>query len=222
MKELTILQQFAITLLSRSPLAIKFYWTGGTLLSFKYLHHRKSFDLDFFSEKVFTFYEVNSWIQELKREGNFNKISYEKIYDRFEFFLEGKENLRIDFATYNHDKKTLNQRTKVLGVLADSLEDISANKIIALFDRNEPKDLFDIYFIITKAKIAPDRLLQLAEKKFGVTFSLNLFWSECFKTLPLLSSLTPLIYEKDKVQLIKNIEDFFKTESKKYLQKILK
>lgn len=222
MIELTSSQQLAISLLSQSGLSDKFYWTGGTLLSYKYLHHRKSLDLDFFTEKSFAFEEVNSWIQKLKTKGKFNKINYEKICDRWEFFLEGNKNLRIEFVLYNHDKKTLNKREKVLGVFSDSLEDIAANKIVALFDRNEPKDLFDIYFIITKAKIAPKRLLELAGKKFGVVFSLNLFWSECFKALPLLSSLNPLIYEKDKEQLIKNIEEFIKSESSKYLKNILK
>ena len=221
MKELTNPQKLAIDLLSKSPLVGKFYWTGGTLLSYKYLHHRKSLDLDFFTEKYFTFNEVNALISKLKDSGYFQKVNYEKIYDRWEFFLEGSENLRIDFALYNHDKKTLHSREKVLGVFADSLQDISANKIVALFDRNEPKDLFDIYFIITKGKIPPDRLIQLAEKKFGVTFNLNLFWSECFKAIPLLNSIKPLIYEKNKDALIYNIEEYFKSESKKHLDNIL-
>jgi len=38
-------------------------------------------------------------------------------------------------------------------VLVDSLEDIAANKIMALFDRNDPKDLVDLYFFLTKKNI---------------------------------------------------------------------
>lgn len=56
---LTPLQKKAIDLLAKSPLREKFYWTGGTLLSYHYLGHRKSLDVDFFSDEPFGFDEIN-------------------------------------------------------------------------------------------------------------------------------------------------------------------
>ena len=40
-------QRKAIDLLAKSPLREKFYGTGGTLLSYHYLNHRKSLDIVF-------------------------------------------------------------------------------------------------------------------------------------------------------------------------------
>lgn len=218
---LTPLQYKSIKFLASSNLAKKFYWTGGTLLSYHYLHHRKSLDLDFFSEHPFSFEEVNDWIDKLKKKAGFKKINYKKIFDRWEFLLENEEILRIEFVHYNHEKKTLRKRERLMGVYIDSLEDIAANKTLALFDRSEPKDLFDIYFLIRKARFTPNRLLKLVEEKFAVSFSDDLFWSEAFKSMPLLLQIQPLMIQKsqkEREQKLAEIEEYFRQESKKYLE----
>lgn len=220
--ELTKAQKLALEVLAKSPLNEKFYWTGGTLLSSYYLHHRKSLDIDLFSEKPFAFEEINEFIQVLKEKGGFKKAEYQKIFDRFEFLLQNNETLRIEFVYYNHEKKTLNKREKLLGVYIDSLEDVAANKIMAYFDRNEPKDLFDIYFLLTQKNILPETLLDLVSKKFGLEFSESLFWSESFKVFPLLHELKPFILEEThKETLLKEIEAYFKEKSSEFLKKHL-
>lgn len=100
--KLSNIQEKAISILASSSLAEKFYWTGGTLLSFHYLNHRNSLDLDFFSEKEFVFDEVNQLAKKIKNEIGFNKINFIKIFDRFEFIFENSEILRIEFVYYNH------------------------------------------------------------------------------------------------------------------------
>ena len=54
MKILTPDHEVILAILAKHEIAKRFYWTGGTLLSHYYLHHRKSFDLDFFSDTEFT------------------------------------------------------------------------------------------------------------------------------------------------------------------------
>lgn len=219
-------QTIALKLLASSPLKDKFYWTGGTLLSYHYLQHRLSLDLDFFTETPFSFEEISTFIENLKFRGEFKKVKYEKIYDRWEILYENHEDkLRIEFVYYNHEKKTLGKRELFLGVLIDSLEDIAANKTMAYFDRNEPKDLFDIYFLINKAKFTPRKLLELVKCKFGVRFDLALFWSEAFKGLPLFYTLSPLLLinsETEKEILLQKVATYFKTESSKYLRSKLR
>lgn len=92
--KLTPTQKLAIDLLSNSPLKKIFYWTGGTLLAYHYLHHRTSLDLDFFSEQLFTLETVTDFIQQLKETGGFNNVQYQKVFDRHEFLLENGEILR--------------------------------------------------------------------------------------------------------------------------------
>lgn len=221
---LTQPQKLAIDLLARSPLREIFYWTGGTLLSYHYLHHRESVDLDFFSEKKFSLEEINHFTQELKKKGNFTAVRYQKIFDRHEFIFENGEDLRIEFVYYNHEKKTLKKRGILLGIYVDSLDDAAANKVLAYFDRNEPKDLFDIYFLIHKTGFTPSRLLTLVQQKFGVSFNETSFWSEAFKCFPLLHTIKPLMLDKgsDKQeQMLKTIEDYFQEGSARFLRKNL-
>lgn len=222
---LTKTQEKTLFILANSALSKKFYWTGGTLLAYHYLHHRRSLDLDFFSEDVFSLEEVNKLVEQIKKDLELRKVSYQKIFDRFEFILENDEMLRLEFVYYNHDKKTLKKRDKILGVYVDSLEDIAANKTMAYFDRNEPKDLFDIYFLLHKGGFIPSQLLRLMRKKFGVSFNESLFWSESFKSIPLLNKLKPLILEKEEKKqdaLLNKIEKYFKDGSYKFLSKTLK
>jgi len=223
MIKLTEIQNKAIALLANSSLKKKFYWTGGTLLAVYYFQHRLSADLDFFSEKSFTFDEINSYIQNLKVGINQN-IVYNRIHDRHEFLFEGKEPLRIEFVLYNHEKKTLKSRQKYLGVYIDSLEDIAANKVIALMDRKEPKDLFDLYFIFTKAQIPVHQLLQMVKQKFGLKISEGMFWSQTMVVLPNLKTLRPLITsgnDNQKAELLNEIDNFFQKKSREFLNKSL-
>lgn len=146
MIKLTTGQKIAIKQLANSSLKNIFYWTGGTLLSVYYFHHRLSYDLDFFSEKPFSFDQVRDLSLKIQKLGHFIGVSFKKIYDRYEFIFVNKEKLRIEFVYYNHKKKSLKKRKQFMGVYIDSLEDIAANKVLALLDRNEAKDLFDILF----------------------------------------------------------------------------
>lgn len=218
MTKLTPLQEKVLSQFAKSPVCEKFYWTGGTLLSYHYLHHRNSLDLDFFTDQKFTFDEINEFINSL----GLNNPKSQKIYDRWEFIID--DNLRLDFVLYNHDKKTLHPREKLMGIFIDSLDDIAANKTLAFFDRNEPKDLFDLYFLMKKAKYTPLKLLNLVEKKFGAKLSESSFWSESFKIFPALNDIQPLMFEKstqEKEKLLNNIVEFFKSRSSKFLSQYL-
>ena len=61
------IQKNSIDLLAKSPLKEQFYWTGDTLLSSFYLHHRQSKDLDFFSDSKFSYHQIINFIKELKK-----------------------------------------------------------------------------------------------------------------------------------------------------------
>lgn len=215
----------AIDLLANSKLQEKFYWTGGTLLAHHYLQHRKSEDLDFFTEKEFSFNEINQWINKYKAKSGITKTEYRKIYDRWEFLFKNKnKRFRIEFVYYNKSRKSLAKRKKLMGVYIDSLEDIAANKTFALIDRNEPKDLFDIYFLIKKGKFTPKKLLYLANNKFSSQFPLDLLYSEIFAKLKYLDKLEPLMIQqtrRERKKIIMEIKEYFKSISNKYLNKYI-
>lgn len=222
MIELATIQKQVLDLFKKSPLKSRFYWTGGTLLSFLYLHHRQSKDLDFFSNSPFSYNQIIPFVRQIKKKLKIPKIEERKIYDRYEFFLHNKDKLRIEFVLYNYPR--LKPQKKWQGISVDSLEDIAANKVMAFFDRNDPKDLCDLYFILIEKKYKVKRLLKLVEKKFGIQLSESAFWSESYKSLKELDNLKPLLLVKtvkERNQIIKEIKDYFIKRSTQYLHRII-
>jgi predicted nucleotidyltransferase component of viral defense system len=219
MVELNRDQQRLIEIFAGTSLVKKFYWTGGTALSVVYLHHRLSIDLDFFSEKTFFFEELNEFIDIVKKDFNLKELPVTKIFDRWQFNIGVKNPVKIEFVYFNHEKKRLRPVRDYRGIMVDSLEDIAANKTLAYFDRNEPKDLFDLYFLINKAGFSVKTLLQMVKEKFGIVFSEFGFWSESAKGIELLDSLQPLILDKNPQRLVEQIKTFFLEEGKNFLSR---
>ncbi|EKE13907.1 MAG: hypothetical protein ACD_12C00759G0002 [uncultured bacterium] len=214
-------QKILIELLSISPLAKKFYLTGGTALSAFYLYHRLSIDLDFFSDEPFSYNELKIFLDAVKRKFDLRDILAVKIFDRWQFTVAAKNPVKLEFVYFNHEKKRLKSLRKEMNIYVDSLEDIAANKTLAYFDRNEPKDLFDLYYLINKGGFTILQLLQLVNDKFGIKFSEFSFWSESTKSLKLLKSLEPLAVEENPKTLIEKISQFFLEEGRKFLAKDL-
>lgn len=223
MAEISPLQKRVLSLFSKSRLKNKFYWTGGTLLSFFYLHHRRSNDLDFFSDEPFTYNNIIKFIRDLKKRLNLPYVEEKKIHDRREFLLHDKQTLRLEFVYYPHPK--IKKRKLWKGILVDSLDDIAANKLMSFFDRNDPKDLFDLYFLLTKQGYTPEKLIKLTEKKFGVKFDKGAIFSEAYQKIKDLDDLKYLILAKNlkqKQKIIKEIQEYFTSHSEQFLQRILK
>jgi len=223
MVEVSPLQKKVLDLFGQSLLKDKFYWTGGTLLSFLYLHHRRSNDLDFFSDEPFTYNQIVGFIRDLKKEIKLPRIEEKKIFDRQEFLLHDKQKLRIEFVYYPHPK--IKKRELWKGIFVDSLDDIAANKLMSFFDRSDPKDLFDLYFLLTKKGYTVEKLIKLTEKKFGIKFDKGAVFSEAYKTMENLNELKPLILAKNskqKQKIIREIQEHFTNQADKYLQQLLK
>lgn len=218
--EFTKTQHLLLETFRTSALSNKFYLTGGTALAYFYLKHRLSLDLDFFSEEPFSYELLIPFIANLKQQLSLAKFEPVKIYDRWEFVIRTPELTRFEFVFYNHEKKRLAPLIQKQGVLIDSLEDIAANKVMAYLDRNEPKDIYDLYTLLVQKKFTVKKLLQLAEAKFGVTISELQFWSESTKSFPLLHSLVPFLPSVKPGGLdehIDQVKDFFLTQGKNYL-----
>jgi len=216
------LQEKTLELFATSGLKEKFYWAGGTALAAVYLGHRFSEDLDFFSDNKFSFDDVKDFAEDIKSTFHLSNIESRKIYDRWEFLITNDEKVKIEFVWYEHKK--LRERKRWQGIMVDSLDDIAANKVMALFDRNDVKDLFDLYFLMIKRQYSVKRLLNLESKKFGLSLTSDSFWSECFKPLKDLENIRPFLLVNDRSaqdKLLKEIRDYFAEYSARYLHSIL-
>lgn len=147
---------------------LDFYLTGGTALQrFHYNQFRFSDDLDFFlinnGIKNHTPKEFNDFISILQD----NNIDFEiKVSNQYFTQLCIKENnLKIDLVNdyVFHEK---NDYVKLEnGLLIDSIQNIFVNKLETSISRDEPRDLFDIYTILTNNTMNIEKSFDILIKK---------------------------------------------------------
>ncbi len=142
------LQDWALAKLTAVPHG--FYLGGGTALSRGYYAHRYSEDLDFFVNDAA---EFPLWrdrcLEALQRSGTNEGLRVEIVLREERFgraFLHGPIPLKLEFINDVPFRVGQPWKHPSLGSL-DTKENILANKISALVDRQEPKDLADIFWL---------------------------------------------------------------------------
>lgn len=128
-----------------------------------YLGHRYSEDLDFFTDQEIDLEALNAFLQSLP---DTDSVTFERKHDRKIFLLKFKDvSLQVQFDYFPYlflEGPRLVEKLKV-----DSLIDITANKVLASIDRNDPKDWVDLYAVFQLSKvITPEQVVSMAEKKF--------------------------------------------------------
>ncbi len=99
-------------------------------------------------------------------------------------------------------------------------QDMAANKVMAYLDRNQPKDLLDVYTLLKKRKFTVNKLLSLLHQKFGVNISEFTFWGESAKALKKLDELVPYLLTSNpekQQELLKRIKYFFLDHGRGFL-----
>lgn len=168
-KSLYPLQDKALKIISN--LETGFYLTGGTASSRGYLHHRFSDDLDLFvndnsnfglwSDRVINALSgAGNWqIDILLREVRFTRIS----------LIEEDVFLKIEMINDVPSHIGEIKKHEVLGML-DSPENILANKVTAIIDRQEPKDMADIWGFCCKMGLSLSTAITDAHSKAAGIF----------------------------------------------------
>lgn len=141
--------------LSSSVFMKKFYLAGGTAVAL-FFHHRRSDDLDFFSDKDFN---EAILIKHLKKNGRFTTLKSD------EDTLVGKLNgIKISFFTLPY--ALLESPLKYKNLSIATPVDLALMKILAISDRGTKRDFVDLYLLCKKVK-SLDEFLILFQKKFG-------------------------------------------------------
>jgi hypothetical protein len=166
MELLTPLQRKLLQEIGKTPLGGEFFLTGGTALAALYLHHRYSVDLDLFTENPAAVAQVPPTMQEIASRLGL-EITFTRTLGTFlEAFVTSPDGERVEFD-FARDSPYRLEPTRLdpeLGLWVDNPTDIACNKLSALFDRAEPKDFVDVYFI-AKEILPFDRLVALARRK---------------------------------------------------------
>lgn len=194
-----VLQDQFLDAFFSSQLKQAFYLTGGTALARFYFHHRKSIDLDFFTnQKDVNFDEVNRVALRIASDFGWRLQSQitTNTFLQYIFVDANQMQLKIDIV---RDIPVHFGDIKVeKNIRIDSLENIGSNKITAILGRTDAKDYIDLYWILKKTDFTFDHLFELAKKKdAGLTelyFSYALAHARDVTVFPVM--LVPLEWEK--------------------------
>lgn len=174
MEILTNLQKKILLLFSQLPDKEAFYLTGGTALSAFFLKHRRSNDLDFFTNIEELILPISQKLEtSLKKE----VLTVERSRG-FHSFVElsvssSDESTVVHFALdspYRFEQPSYSE--EIPGIKVDSLIDMAANKLLALFGRAELRDFIDIYFLLKGHFSKTDLIAKAGQKDPGF----DLYW----------------------------------------------
>lgn len=155
-----------------------FYLTSGTAASRGYLQHRFSDDLDYFvnDDNRFGLW-VERIIQSLNKEWKCEVMMKEERFARLNL-VQKDLSLKIEMINDVPARVGDIQNHPILGRL-DSAENILANKVTALLDREEPKDLADIWGFCCQKNLSLQAAITDAQSKAAGIFPADLGRALC-------------------------------------------
>lgn len=186
MEVLTPLQKELLNIFPEVPENELFYLAGGTALAAFYLKHRKSNDLDFFTDKEDIITNFSHRFETTLKNTRFEVKRQRGLHSFVELVVKKESNSTLIHLA--QDAPFRFEATKFFPdfsrVRVDSLPDIASNKLLALFQRATLRDFIDIYFLIKEDHFKKEALIKLASEKdpgfdlywLGVAFErINLF-----------------------------------------------
>ena len=147
-----------------------FYLTGGTALGRIHLRHRYSEDLDLFVNDDDRFGTWADRLLEAWRGHEAWRLSVQRRDPRFvrTILMRGETPLKIELVNDVRGRVGVPARHEGFG-LVDTKENILANKVSALLDREEPKDLADVWGLCRRGGLVlKDALAGASSKAAGV------------------------------------------------------
>jgi len=160
-----------------------FYLTGGTAASRGYLHHRFSDDLDLFVNDneqfglwvdriIRALVDQSRWLSQISlREERFARLN----------LIRNDITLKIEMINDVPSRVGIVVDHPTLGRL-DTAENILANKVTALLDREEPRDFADIWGFCCKMGLSLQEAISNAESKAAGIFRADLARLLCTAT----------------------------------------
>jgi hypothetical protein len=145
-----------------------FFLTGGAVLVEWVLGHRRTDDLDLFTDDDEAMASADRLVRGVAAElaATVEPVQATPDFRRY-VIRAGDDSVVVDLIR----DRTPQLRPKVArdGILTDSVEEIVANKICALLGRAELRDLVDLYFLERAGHRVEDFLADAERKDAGVT-----------------------------------------------------
>ncbi len=161
---LTGLQRDVISVLKEMEEWRDFYFSGGAALALFHLGHRLSEDLDFFTSTEGLIPIVSSKARKTLEQRSIETETVRSFRSFVEFVARKKgESIKVQLAL---DTPFRLDGTEVIdGLVVDSLTDIAAGKLLALFGRAAERDFVDIFFLVKEGLFTLEELISKASEK---------------------------------------------------------
>lgn len=145
----------------------QFYLIGGTALSYFFLHHRQSKDLDLFTSVADLILPMSYQLEEKLKSKGF-EVQRSRSFHSFVEFVVGRERTQTVIQMAQDSPFLLEPLVtfpEFPKLRVASLRDIAAGKLLALFGRATLRDFIDIYVLTRQGKIGREQILQDARQK---------------------------------------------------------
>ena len=149
------------------PDSKEFYLTGGTALSFFYLKHRRSNDLDFFTNNPDLILPFSYNLEDNLKNKDCLTQRQRGLHSFVEIMAtKDRESTIIHLAQdAPYRLEAVKQFINYPKLNVDSLKDIATNKLLALFGRATLRDFIDVYFLIKQKHFTAKELVLGAKDK---------------------------------------------------------
>jgi predicted nucleotidyltransferase component of viral defense system len=162
----TALQDRFLALFFTNAVADSFYLTGGTALARFYFHHRESIDLDLFTnQRDADFDAVNRAILGILQTLALRIQSQVTTPTFLQYIVVNDSDVTLKMDFVKDVPVHFGATREIDGLRLDSLENIGANKVLAVFGRTDAKDFIDLYWILQRTNLMFDDLYALAKEK---------------------------------------------------------
>lgn len=210
-------KQFLDLVLKNSDILKNFYLSGGTALSSWYLHHRESYDLDFFTDRPFDGEKIAQWIKQNEKQLDYQMLAVDDDFGFYTFMFRYQDNTRfkVDFSHYTSRRLTKGVYWK--GLEIDSMYEIAVNKVHTIRTRPRERDYIDLYCILKQTNWTIDKLLTDADRKFEITTDI-LQVAKNFLKAAEITDFPKMLVPFDKKEMQKFYEHLTKTLKSKILK----
>lgn len=162
----TALQDRFLAQFFTSTVADGFYLTGGTALARFYFHHRESIDLDLFTNRPDADFDaVNRAVLGILQTLDLRIQSQVTTAAFLQYIVSDQNGVTLKVDMVRDVPVHFGDMLDINDIRLDSLENIGANKVLAIFGRTDAKDFIDLYWILQRTSLAFDYLYALAKEK---------------------------------------------------------
>jgi hypothetical protein len=140
--------------------------TGGTCLAEYWFGHRVSVDVDLFTADPTLFRDARESLRRpsaLRGVGQIETVRTD--VHSCQFLLRSPLGTVVKVDLVEDIPVAIDRKVRLGGVWLDSLPDIAANKMGCLVQREEPKDLVDLFFLLPRLGLDTRQAVALGRRK---------------------------------------------------------